>query len=250
MTALATSLNQLYRHVVISTRSNIHELFDANKYGKLLPLPEFTLEFKDPTGELEFLFHGGNDFWTTRTEEKLQGEILSCEPLEREPRSGPVTTLPRYWRIKIRFLVKFSERDERAFHSFSEYVETFIDYDSVTKKAKLCDDRFYRKFMRWLEPGDENNPGGLFFNGRRIARVAEPKPQWEQSRNLPFDTLQISVPAYNAFGRQFQYGTVGDVAEFLDSHTDEEVCRFPSIGVAKLSEMKEALRQLGWQRMK
>lgn len=230
MATLATTLQALHRHIVVRTSADINELFDANRLVRLKMKPEFTFDFTDPSGKLEFSFHLNEDFWNPRTEEKLQGRILYCESLD---------DFGRKWQIKVRFMVKFTEHDYEANSTeFSAHaLETLIDYDAVTKRGKLHDRRFVSKFMRWLEPWDDNNPGGLFFNGRRVARLAEPKTRAEMMQNFSIGELDIGPRTYN-YLRRVGIETIVD----LTGKTEEELRQIPNFGQKEIDNVKAALK--------
>lgn len=232
-TQLQRTIASLNRTTNITRGPSLIELFDANRLVEFQIRPTFTFELTDTSGKLEFLFHHGDGYWNNRTEVELQGQILSCEPLDEQGRK---------WRVKVRFSVKFYEHnsEDRLAASFSQYVETFIDYNPRDRKGKLNDKRFVRKFMRWLEPWDANNPGGLFFNGRRVARVAEPKPVSELVLNFPIEELEIGVRVYNCLKR-VGIETIGD----LVNTTESRLAQIPNFGGRSVQEVTDALAKHG-----
>jgi hypothetical protein len=231
MTALATTLRRLPEHINVRRGPSLIELFDYNRLQGLLPKPEFTFELTDPSDALDFLFHGGKDFWTTRTEEVLQGQILYCEPQDN---------FGRMWQIKVRFSVAFNENEDGVFSLFNQEVETLIDYSVSSRTGKPHDKHFTRKFMRWLEPAG-GVPGGLYFNGRQVARIAEPKQPNEALLRSPIEELELGVRNYNALKR-IGVETIGDLVD----KTEYSLATIPNLGKASIDEVKTALKKHGF----
>ena len=132
------------------------EIFDSNRLVSEKRELTFTFGVSDHSRQLQLVNHFGRPVKIADVE--LKGLVRYVEPLDD---SGD------YWRVKIRFLVKFCEHDYEtdSTHFFSEYVTVKIDYNIRNRKGRPTDPLgFVRKCMRFHRRWDANNSGGLWFN--------------------------------------------------------------------------------------
>jgi hypothetical protein len=154
-----TTLQDLKVYAVVVEGPRREELFDANRLVELELRCDFTFVVCDESQRLKYDNHMGR----REARVKIPAQIRYAEPLGDKGRN---------FRVKIRMVLPMLEHHDDVTRVFGEEVITYLDYNTSNRQGRPHDRRFIEKCMRYHEPWDDNNPGGLWFT-RHIALPIE-----------------------------------------------------------------------------